>query len=602
MVGGGEGNGVVAGGQVTVGHGFAVFHGAVAHVPDKGEVFGLTLIAVGGQLSAVGLHLGGIYCRLCGDHRARRVVDGISTCDYILCAGFRGEDQRRCAFGNSKIKGKGMTAGCKPGEFLFCNGDCLSAGIRRQDEGAGCLCGTIVGEIHGELHRLTRGGDRHIEHDRFEFDGEHRGRNRADGPRRCGDVARSVNGAEPIVIANAVGKSGIGEAAGRGFSHAFQRIGIGVGIGGTQDLRVVYVRCRRRKAEDYVAAAHAVLRHQICWCFGRNGVVFIFCVIPRGSVSRAAVVFGVDAHGKPCALLQAGKSRKVDRRCGLERAVSEAREQGRVYLDLLNAVSDDGKRMPCEVFVGLDRGAYADVGILKGEPLDADPVGGDGGNCQIAVEAGGTQRIEINDRRRRFLLAGKRGDDIGKFALYVASDRANLIAVGNGGIELVVNINALGGGCLGDKFKRAVVFRAEDLIAGHVKAEHRLPSERDLTLAGLGKQRNWSRDAFAEGVNVGDPFAPVACGVKHTEADEDILRRACVNSGEVHSNASAIKRAVEKLGVNGVHVVIALPIHNSRGDRNVVVGFKSEGLRVGNMSFFCGRYRPENRRGIVPYH
>ena len=55
------------------------------------------------------------------------------------------------------------------------------------------------------------------------------------------------------------------------------------------------------------------------------------------------------------------------------------------------------------------------------------------------------------------------------------------------------------------------------------------------------------------------------------EADENVLRNAGVDSGEVYGDVAAVEGAVIELGIDGVDVVIALPLNDDRGDGDGVV-------------------------------
>ena len=188
------------------------------------------------------------------------MVDGIGARHDVLCARLGGEGQRRRVRGNGEVKGIGMCAGGEACEDLLGDGDDLGAGICGQHHGALRFGGAVIGEADGDLHRLACDGNRCVGHDRLELDREYRRRNRADRTCRSGNIARSVDGFEPIIISDAVGQSGIREAARSSLADAFERRRIGGRIGGTQDAGVINVSGRLREAESDAAAAHRVDR------------------------------------------------------------------------------------------------------------------------------------------------------------------------------------------------------------------------------------------------------------------------------------------------------------------------------------------------------
>ena len=282
--------------------------------------------------------------------------------------------------------------------------------------------------------------------------------------------------------------------------------------------------------------------------------------------------------------------------------MSQTRQHRLIDLDPLDAVRDHGSGLPCQAFVSLGHRTGADVGIFKGEPLDGDPVGRHGCERQIAVEARGAQRVKIDNGRRGSLLAGEGSDLVREDALRFTGNSTDLVAIGDGGIQPVVDIDAVRRRNFRQQGESAGVFGTVNAVPRHIEAQDRLPAERDLALAGLGDQRRRRRQRIAEGIDIGQPLAPVARGVEDAEADEDILRRARAHLGEIHGHVVAVEGAVIQLGEDGVDVVVALPLHDHTGDPYVILRRDHEGLRLADMHRFFGSDGADHRGGIVPLH
>ena len=90
--------------------------------------------------------------------------------------------------------------------------------------------------------------------------------------------------------------------------------------------------------------------------------------------------------------------------------------------------------------------------------------------------------------------------------------------------------------------------------------------------------------------------------VKNAEANKYVLRSARVYFREIYRYVGAVIFAAIKGGVNGVDIVVALPLDNNRIDLNVIVSGNVKGLSYRDMGLFFGAYGSNPGRRVVFYH